>query len=217
MTIERVAILLDPTNNWLEPYVRPLPNQFLNDERFAFDLHSDPRDVCGYNVVFVLGCTSILPASFLVSNELVLVVHESDLPCGKGFSPVQWQILEGKNEIPVCLFEAVEKVDSGDVFERDMIYLDGTELLDEIRAKQAVVTTALIQRFLEKYPQNPRSPQSGKESFYRRRTIQDDQLHPDRTIKEQFNLLRIANNDQYPLHVTLNNKRYVLKIYRNEE
>jgi len=44
-----------------------------------------------------------------------LVVHESDLPRGKGFAPVKWQILDGKKEIPVCLLETTEQVDSGDI------------------------------------------------------------------------------------------------------
>ncbi len=53
----------------------------------------------------------------LVSNQTragfrhTLVVHASDLPHGKGWSPLSWQILEGKHSIPLTLFEAAESVD----------------------------------------------------------------------------------------------------------
>ncbi len=37
-----------------------------------------------------------------------LVIHPSNLPQGKGRASLAWQILEGKNEIPIVMFEAVE-------------------------------------------------------------------------------------------------------------
>lgn len=68
------------------------------------------------DVCFYLSCSQIVPSSILGNFAHNLVVHESDLPQGKGWSPLTWQILEGCNRIPVTLFEAVEKVDSGDIY-----------------------------------------------------------------------------------------------------
>ena len=45
-----------------------------------------------------------------------LVVHASDLPNGKGWSPLTWQILNGKKKIHISLIEAEEKVDSGKIY-----------------------------------------------------------------------------------------------------
>ena len=47
-----------------------------------------------------------------------LVVHASDLPNGKGWSPLTWQILDGKKKIHVSLIEADEKVDSGKIYKK---------------------------------------------------------------------------------------------------
>lgn len=80
------------------------------------------------DIVFILGYTKILNSEFLQCNRLNLVIHESALPRGKGFAPTQWQILEGKNHIPVCLCEAIEKVDAGDIFLRGTTELNGLEL-----------------------------------------------------------------------------------------
>ena len=40
------------------------------------------------------------------------MIHESDLPHGKGWSPIQWQILEGSDSITITLLDAEDKVDS---------------------------------------------------------------------------------------------------------
>ena len=106
-----------------------------------------------------------------------MVVHASNLPKGKGFSPIQWQILEKKNEINFCLLKAATKVDSGEIYEKDFISLDGTELYDKIRYFQAIATMKIIYRFLKKYPNVISIQQNGKSTFYRRRTKKDSILN----------------------------------------
>ena len=140
------------------------------------------------------------------------MVHESDLPKGRGFAPVQWQILEGKADISVCLLEVSDEVDAGNIFEKMILSLDGSELYEEIRQKQAVVTFELISRFIEKYPNLNFEAQQGMPTFYRRRNPSDSQLDLDKTIRDQFNLLRICNNDDWPAFFELDGVRYTLKI-----
>ena len=135
-----------------------------------------------------------------------------DLPEGRGFAPVQWQILEGKADIPVCLLEISDKVDAGNIFDKLILSLDGTELYEEIRKKQAMITFELIARFLESYPNFNFQTQKGKPTFYRRRNPSDSQLDLDKTIRDQFNLLRICNNEDWPAFFELGGVRYKIKI-----
>ena len=81
------------------------------------------------DIAFYLGCGQILPVDILSQNKHNLVVHESALPQGKGWSPVTWQILAGKNEIPITLFEAEESVDIGNIYLQDIMNFSGTELV----------------------------------------------------------------------------------------
>jgi len=212
----KVAVLLDPANDWIEGFARKLPELDELAERFEFSFHKAPAEASGFDIVFILGYTKLLGADFLHGNRLNLVVHESALPEGKGFSPVQWQVLQGKAEIPVCLFEAVAAADAGDIFGRGVIRLDGYELLAEIRQKQGDTTIELIRQFLGDYPHNRREPQQGNESFFRRRTAADDEIDPDRTIRELFNHFRIADNEKHPLYFRLNGHSYTLKIALKE-
>ena len=136
-------------NDWLRQY---LSDDFNFREDINVSNFYEEKEIKEFDVVFVLGFTRILKKDFLQANDLVLLVHESNLPLGKGFSPLQWQILEGKNKIVFSLLEASEEVDSGDIIEQMECNLDGTELYDEIRSKQAKLTFELISRFIRNYP-----------------------------------------------------------------
>lgn len=139
----RVAFLLDKSNNWIEQPLRDSGILSI-DPRYNMVVCHDWEQIDGYHIVFILCYTKILDTHFLSKNYLNLIVHESDLPFGRGFSPVQWQILEGRKIIDVCLIEAVEKVDAGDIILRNQIQLNGSELYGEIRVKQAQAIFSLL-------------------------------------------------------------------------
>ena len=168
----KFALLFDRKNDWLRQY---LSDDFNFREDINVSNFYEEKEIKEFDVVFVLGFTRILK-DFLQANDQVLLVHESNLPLGKGFSPLQWQILEGKNKIVFSLLEASEEVDSGDIIEQMECNLDGTELYDEIRSKQAKLTFELISRFIRNYPNYKKKKQFGKSTYYRRREITDSEL-----------------------------------------
>lgn len=207
--MKRIAFLFDESNDWLAQYYTTYFS-----EMKEFDIYKlyDEREVRGFDVVFVLGYTKLLKGEILEANNLLLVVHESNLPKGRGFAPIQWQILEGAHDITVCLLKISNKADTGDIFEKILLSLDGTELYDEIRIKQAEITFELIRRFLHKYPNVSFEKQYGEPTFYRRRNPSDSQLDIDESIRQQFNLLRVCNNTDWPAFFELSGVRYKIKI-----
>ena len=54
--------------------------------------------------------------------------------------------------------------------------------------------------------------QEGAESFYKGRKPEDSQLDFNKTIAEQFNLLRVVDNDKYPAFFEHQGEKYFLKI-----
>ena len=210
----KVALLFDKGNDWISRY---FVDYQVDGRKAKIDTFFEANEVRNYNVVFILGYTKILSNDFLLQNELNLVVHESELPLGKSFAPIQWQLLEGKSEIKISLIEALEAVDSGDIFLQEFIQFDGTELYDEIREKQGKATLSIVTKFINIYPNFKRRKQKGRESFYRKRKILDSELDINKTISENFNLLRIGNNEGWPSFFYYKGKKYVLKIYKNNE
>ena len=156
----------------------------------------------------------IIDAKKLDKSCKFFVVHESSLPQGKGFAPLIWQIIEGKKTIDICLFELEKEVDSGRIVIKDKIKLNGNELYNEIRKKQANATFTLIDLFLKSYPNIEYKEQSGKSSFYKRRSPKDSEINPNKSIKDQFDLLRTCNNQEWPAFFRINGQRYILKIHK---
>ena len=211
----KIGFLIDKTNNWIEKFLKK--ENFKNNSKYKFKIFDNHLKIKNYDVVFILGYTRILDKNFLKKSKYNLIVHESNLPKGKGFAPVQWQILKNKKNIPVCLIKAEDKVDSGEIFEKIFFKLDGTELHDEIRKKQAKATFNIIKRFLKKFPKIFSKKQVGKSTFYRRRYPKNNLLNINKSIKENFNLLRIGNNELFPSHFYYKSIKYIIKIFKEDK
>ena len=67
--------------------------------------------------------------------------------------------------------------------------------------------------FIENYNKLLPQKQEGKETIYPRRRPKDSELDITKTIEEQFNLLRIVDNEKYPAFFNIDGKEYILKIY----
>jgi methionyl-tRNA formyltransferase len=206
----RVTVLVD-NESWILPHAETLVGELCRRGDDAA-LARSQSDVGDGDIVFLLGCIQIVPAEMLARNRRNLVVHESELPEGRGFSPLTWQVIEGRHTIPVCLFEATDELDAGPVIYRDAMELDGHELVDELRALQASKTIDLCLRFLSKASPPAGVPQRGESRRYRRRTPQDSRLDPDKTLHAQFDLLRTIDNERYPAFFDLAGHRYRLRI-----
>lgn len=208
----RVTFLLDKSNDWIEEYLNKF--KFNLNKKFFFKIKKEPNSIKNQDIVFVLSYTKILSEKFILKNRLNIVVHSSKLPKDRGFSPVQNQVLRGKNIIDISLIELVKKVDSGDVFFRDKYKINKTDLNEEIREKQAIATLKIIKKFLIKYPNLTKKKQYGKSSFNKRRNFWSNKLNINKSIKSQINLLRIADNKRYPCFFEYKKKIFKIKIYK---
>ncbi len=204
----KIAILTSP-DQWFIPYAKTLQNKLVGSELF-YD-HTDITKE--YDIVYILSYHKIIPIEQLKANRHNIVIHASALPQGKGWAPMFWQVLEGNNEIPFTMFEASSGVDDGDIYMQDTLHLTGHELNDELREKQAHFIIEMCLKFVSNYESyRTTQRQSGEESFYSKRSAKDSELDINKTIKEQFNLLRIVSNDDYPAFFEIDGHKYILKI-----
>ena len=95
--------------------------------------------------------------------------------------------------------------------------LDGSELYEEIRKKQAKKTIDLIKKFLKIYPNFKATKQKGRATYFRKRSKKDSELNINKSIMKQFNLMRIANNEKWPLYFKYKKKTYFLKISKGKK
>jgi methionyl-tRNA formyltransferase len=179
----------------------------------------DAVDLPGGDLCFYLSYGSIVDSEKRSCYQHNLVVHESDLPQGRGWSPLTWQILEGRNRIPLTLFEAVDTVDAGLVYLQEWIDFQGNELVDELRAGQGEATVSLCRRFVLAYPEivDTGQEQTGEASYYARRRPAHSRLDADKTIREQFNHLRVVDNERYPAFFDFGGKRFLITICKKKQ
>lgn len=215
LKIKTIAVLTS-RNSWFIPYAQEFA-KVLKGKGYKARLFNAHKDIkMAHDVVFMLSYFQVLNTQQLHGHKKHLVIHESDLPKGRGWAPLFWQVLEGKKKIPVVLFEAVAGADRGPVYLRDTILLQGHELHDEIRRLQAEKACEMCLRFLKNYKQLEANSQKGRPTTYRQRTPCDSKLRVDRNIRDQFNLLRIANNKRFPAFFNFRGHKYTIRITKDE-
>lgn len=207
----KIQVLTDNPDSWIIPYVEQLIAQLKNSGYQASHLYKH-EEVCEGDILCLLSCEKKFKELNL--NKFNLVVHESALPQGRGWSPLTWQVLEGKSEIPITLFEATNEIDGGKIYLIKNIVLDGSELIDELRKKQGEATIDVILEFVNNFNTINGAEQIGDSSYYPKRTAKDSELDINKSIVEQFNLLRVCDNERYPAYFHMNGVKYILKIYK---
>lgn len=215
---ENIDILIDNPDSWMWKYIASI-QEVCNRYSRVVRVFKNASEIRYGDIMFILGCDKILNKKLLQMHTSNVVVHESDLPYGKGWSPLSWQVESGLNEIPITMFEASNDLDAGDWYIKDVITLDGFELIDELRYKQADKTMKMIDLYLEQFPVFP-NKQIGIETKFQKRKEENQEINIEKTIKEQFNKLRVCDNDRYPAHFFMvdkngNRQKYIIKIYKD--
>jgi methionyl-tRNA formyltransferase len=212
----KITILIDNKTSWFVEFGLQLKEK-LEERMHHVELVFDKREINKGDVCFLLSCSRIVEKEFLDLNINNIVVHASDLPLGKGFSPLQWQILGGSNIIPITLFEAVKDVDAGPYYIKSEISLQGSELYGELRSILGKKIIEMSLQFIDEIQILMPIEQIGDESFFPRRKMKDDEINPNKSINELFNHFRIADNENFPLFFYYSGKKFFLKIYKAEE
>ncbi|WP_420547767.1 formyltransferase family protein [Curvivirga sp.] len=211
----KISIIVD-NPSWIIPHAELIVDELVV-RGYEARFYSNYNDVEKGDIAFYLGCLNITPKEVLSLNTHNLVVHASDLPKGRGFSPWAYDVLAGKDELTVCLIAMDHPVDSGAIYIKEKISLTGTELVDKLRQLLGEKTVQLCLHFVENHQNMEPMPQKGEASFLVRRGPEDSELDVKKSIQEQFNLLRIVDNEKYPAFFVYNGMKYKISITEVED
>ena len=86
--------------------------------------------------------------------------------------------------------------------------------IDDLRKEQGRVTEELSMKYIRGYSEGSlvQTKQTGGGSFYPRRTPEDSEIDVTKTVAEQFQLFRVADNARYPLWFEYRGVEYILKV-----
>lgn len=138
-----------------------------------------------------------IPAAIFERHECV-VFHMTDLPFGRGGSPLQNLLLRGARETRVCALRATAGTDEGPVYLRAPLDLTEGSAEEIYRRAAAVIFDELIPRLLAEEPVP--APQTGEPTLFRRRTPPESDLAAamPATLEAARDFIRMLDAEGYP-------------------
>lgn len=123
-----------------------------------------------------------------------VIFHMTDLPYGRGGSPLQNLILRGHRTTKLSALRCVEEMDAGPIYLKHDLDLSGTA--EEILRRAAAEIGRMIVALVQNDPQ-PREQEGEIVSFVRRRP--EESLVPEGLgAEELYDFIRMLDADGYP-------------------
>lgn len=213
----RISILCSderhPVNRHLEQWIET------KKDKYQIEIIRKKSELSGGDILFLISCAEIIGAAERATYNSTLVLHASDLPHGRGWSPHIWQILDGATEITVSLLEAEDKVDSGCIWKKLRFSIPPHALWDEINACLFDAEIELLDFAVREFRKVTPTGQDEftEPSYYPRRTPSDSKIDPLKSIASQFNQIRICDPNRFPAYFELHGKKYKLTLEKFDE
>ncbi|MGR2736823.1 formyltransferase family protein [Billgrantia sp. Q4P2] len=198
-----------PVNAWLARWLAQ------HQAAHNIELCRDRQELPGGDILFLISCSQIIDAATRSRYQHTLVLHASDLPQGRGWSPHVWALLEGARTITVSLLEAEDEVDTGAIWAKRSFQVPPHALHDEIHQLLFDTELALMDEALFLIQANTQPvPQSENitPTYYRKRSPTDSEVDPTRPLCDLFNVIRVMDPERYPAYFRLHGHTYIIKL-----
>jgi len=166
----------------------------------------------------LISCSELISKSEREKFKKTLVLHASDLPYGRGWSPHVWEIINGANSITVSLLEAEDNVDTGDIWKKISVDIPKTALFDEINELVFNAELELMDFAIKNFDNIIPVEQSNIETIpWSKRSKKDSLIDINKTLIEQFDLLRVCDPKRFPAYFFKDGVRFNILIEKSNE
>ncbi|TBV10796.1 UDP-glucuronic acid dehydrogenase [Stutzerimonas kirkiae] len=183
-------------------------------ERHQIELVRRKSELSGGDILFLISCSEIVNADERSAYRVSLVLHASDLPHGRGWSPHIWQLIAGADEITLSLLEAEDKVDSGRIWKKVVFPVPKHALCHEINKCLFEAEIELIDFAIDAFENIVPAEQttSLEPTYYPRRLPEDSRVDPLQSIASQFDKIRVCDPDRFPAFFELHGINYKITL-----
>lgn len=143
--------------------------------------------------IFFPHWSHLVPAEVYDNFECV-IFHMTDLPYGRGGSPLQNLLARSIYETQISALRCVRELDAGPVYMKKPLSLHGTAHEIYVRANEII--EAMIIAIIREHPEPVE--QSGEVVTFKRRTPQDGDLLELRSLQQVYDYIRMLDADGYP-------------------
>jgi methionyl-tRNA formyltransferase len=213
----KITLLCSDTKHPVNAYLK----SWINTQQglHEVELVQSKNELPGGDILFLISCSEIIHAKDREKYSASLVLHASDLPKGRGWSPHIWEIINGADAVTLSLLEAEDKVDSGRIWKKLDIHVPKHALWDEINQllfeAEVYLINFAVQYFETALPFNQKV--IDESIYYPKRTPADSQIDVNKTIAEQFDLIRVCDPNRFPAYFEYLGIRYTLKLEKTRE
>jgi methionyl-tRNA formyltransferase len=166
----------------------------------SWSLITDKEDLTLENIkkinpkyIFFPHWSWIVPKEITDSYDCVCI-HMTDLPYGRGGSPLQNLIIKGHKVTKITALKMVQELDTGDIYHKVSLDLLGSA--QEIFMEAANKVYELIKFIVENNP-TPQ-PQEGEVVNFNRRKPSQSEIPKDITFDKIYDYVRMLDADTYP-------------------
>lgn len=153
--------------------------------------------------VFFTHWSYIIPAK-IYENFNCVIFHMTDLPFGRGGSPLQNLISRGIYKTKISAIRCSKVLDGGDVYlKRDLDLSEGNA--SEIYTKAGMIVSEMIDEIISKKPVPV--PQTGEPVCFKRRTPAESDMAELENIRQIYDYIRMLDAEGYPKAFLENNKK----------
>lgn len=200
-----------PVNAYLDKWAKKNKNHQISIVHLKKELISG-------DILFLISCSEIISKLERDKFKKTLVVHASDLPYGRGWSPYVWEIINGATDITLSLLEAGDKVDTGDIWKKVNVSIPKTSLFDEINEVIFNSELELMDFAIENYHTiEPKKQLNIDSECWPKRSPKDSEIDINQTIFEQFDLIRVCDPQRFPAYFYKDGVRFNIAIEKNDE
>ncbi|RMA65986.1 formyltransferase family protein [Ulvibacter antarcticus] len=161
--------------------------------------------------IFIPHWSYIIPASIYENYECI-VFHMTDLPYGRGGSPLQNLIVRGKTETKISALRVEKGLDTGDIYLKKPLSLSGTA--EEIFIRSSSIIEQMIEEIVSENP-SPKK-QEGEIVLFQRRKPEESNIESISETKEVYDYIRMLDCEGYP-NAYLENESFKFEFFNATE
>ena len=135
----------------------------------------------------------IVPEKIIRETECVCF-HMTDVPFGRGGSPLQNLISRGINETKLTALKMVKELDAGPVYDKQPLLLTGSA--QDIFERMTPIIFDMIRNIVHQEPEPV--PQEGEPVYFKRRTPDMSELPEDGELGKLYDHIRMLDAKTYP-------------------
>jgi methionyl-tRNA formyltransferase len=157
------------------------------------ELTRERLDALEPRFIFFMHWSWKVPADILEAFECVCF-HMSDVPFGRGGSPMQNLIQRGIRSTVLTALRMVDEMDAGPVYCKEPLSLEGGG--EEILIRQSRLAARMARRLIDEQPAP--EPQTGTPVVFARRKPADSEVTALGSLGALHDFLRMLDADGYP-------------------